>query len=385
MKTLTARQCLTFTLCALALSAVALINVNQAPFWPDRSGTKTLWVDLCGNDNTAMKGRGDLPWRSVEAAATNASSGDTIWVAPGTYNVSNFFRMQTNGVLRGSGKAATYIYSYYSNANPHATIRLADNCSLQDLTMYMGYRALAGGNTFQVGWGNTDSDNDPPFTNAFFRAVAGFGQTDVHITSHSNICSAIFENCDFWSSWDFNVLKGAAHQWTFRYCNFNNLTNVSGTGSSRRIFVADTASTGQRVMVFHSSCNLSNAASNARIVSSSTGTGTSFEFHHCYLTNASAASVDFDLSTADSLLLDSTPVNPARVGLNLGAGTVAYESLVGSRLVLGGDADNGSGPTITRGTGVPATSEPNGSLFLRTDGGATTTLYVRSGGTWTAK
>lgn len=43
-----------------------------------------------------------------------------------------------------------------------------------------------------------------------------------------------------------------------------------------------------------------------------------------------------------------------------------------------------TGPTITTGTGVPGTSQPDGSIFLRTDGAAGTTLYIRAGGAWTA-
>lgn len=43
-----------------------------------------------------------------------------------------------------------------------------------------------------------------------------------------------------------------------------------------------------------------------------------------------------------------------------------------------------SGPTITTGTGAPSHSAPNGSLYLRTDGTASTTLYVRAGGAWSA-
>lgn len=44
-----------------------------------------------------------------------------------------------------------------------------------------------------------------------------------------------------------------------------------------------------------------------------------------------------------------------------------------------------SGPTITSGTGAPSHSATNGSLYLRTDGGAGTTLYVREAGAWAAK
>lgn len=43
-----------------------------------------------------------------------------------------------------------------------------------------------------------------------------------------------------------------------------------------------------------------------------------------------------------------------------------------------------SGPTITSGTGAPSHSAPNGSIWLRTDGTASTTLYVRAAGAWSA-
>ena len=45
-------------------------------------------------------------------------------------------------------------------------------------------------------------------------------------------------------------------------------------------------------------------------------------------------------------------------------------------------------PTITSGSGAPSTDEPKGSLYLRTDGSTSTTLYVKTatgGGGWTAK
>jgi hypothetical protein len=41
-------------------------------------------------------------------------------------------------------------------------------------------------------------------------------------------------------------------------------------------------------------------------------------------------------------------------------------------------------PSITTGTGVPTSTEPNGSIYLRTDGAAATTIYVRAAGAWTA-
>jgi len=48
---------------------------------------------------------------------------------------------------------------------------------------------------------------------------------------------------------------------------------------------------------------------------------------------------------------------------------------------------SGGAPTVdvSSGTGVPVTTPANGSLFLRTDGGAGSTLYIREGGAWVAK
>jgi hypothetical protein len=47
--------------------------------------------------------------------------------------------------------------------------------------------------------------------------------------------------------------------------------------------------------------------------------------------------------------------------------------------------DPAAAPTVTSGTGVPATTEPNGSIFLRTDGTtADTAIYARISGSWVA-
>lgn len=44
-----------------------------------------------------------------------------------------------------------------------------------------------------------------------------------------------------------------------------------------------------------------------------------------------------------------------------------------------------SGAIIRSGAGAPTAADPNGSMYLRTDGGSTTTLYIRAGGAWYAK
>jgi hypothetical protein len=39
-------------------------------------------------------------------------------------------------------------------------------------------------------------------------------------------------------------------------------------------------------------------------------------------------------------------------------------------------------PTLTSGSGAPSATEPNGSVYLRTNGSSASTLYVRVSGAW---
>jgi len=49
------------------------------------------------------------------------------------------------------------------------------------------------------------------------------------------------------------------------------------------------------------------------------------------------------------------------------------------------EADVATSPTITAASGAPTSTEPNGSLYMRTDGTtADDTLYARIGGSWVA-
>ena len=72
------------------------------------------------------------------------------------------------------------------------------------------------------------------------------------------------------------------------------------------------------------------------------------------------------------------------------ANTGAFTTLTASSTIVGASTVQGtsfivgaSGPTITTGSGVPASTTPKGSVYLRTGGGVGTTLYVsQGGGTW---
>ena len=46
------------------------------------------------------------------------------------------------------------------------------------------------------------------------------------------------------------------------------------------------------------------------------------------------------------------------------------------------EGGGGAGGGIQSGAGAPSAASPNGTIYIRTDGGPSTTLYVRAGGAW---
>jgi hypothetical protein len=53
--------------------------------------------------------------------------------------------------------------------------------------------------------------------------------------------------------------------------------------------------------------------------------------------------------------------------------------------ISGLEKDVASSPDIQAGTGAPSHTPVDGSLWLRTDGGASTALYVRENSAWVLK
>ena len=71
--------------------------------------------------------------------------------------------------------------------------------------------------------------------------------------------------------------------------------------------------------------------------------------------------------------------------LNCRAATYAFATDNAAGPGFGIGTTPGTDPTLTRGTGVPGTTQTNGSLFLRTDGSSgSNALYAREGGVWYA-
>lgn len=88
------------------------------------------------------------------------------------------------------------------------------------------------------------------------------------------------------------------------------------------------------------------------------------------------------LAVAGTTRLTATTTGVDLVGAITGTSTAVFTGIcTAASFKVGTGATD---PTITFGTGAPATAPNNGSIYLRTDGTTATTLYVRAAGAWQA-
>ena len=120
-------------------------------------------------------------------------------------------------------------------------------------------------------------------------------------------------------------------------------------------------------------------------------TGTGFAHVTGGVQDAAAQLVNLATDTTNILPIARGGTNLTAVGAantvltSTGAALAFVTALTLTGLTLDGSLTlTSGGPTIAEGAGAPASSPPDGSLYLRTDGTSATTAYVRAGGTWTA-
>ena len=93
----------------------------------------TLTVDqINGNDATASPS--GLPYKTVNAAINNVLSGDTIWILPGTYNLTSPISLPNGISLRGLSVQTTIIQMLNVTANT-TLITMGENTRVEDLTL----------------------------------------------------------------------------------------------------------------------------------------------------------------------------------------------------------------------------------------------------------
>ncbi|MCI0708203.1 MAG: hypothetical protein L0Y80_12065 [Ignavibacteriae bacterium] len=88
----------------------------------------------------------------------------------------------------------------------------------------------------------------------------------------------------------------------------------------------------------------------------------------------------FSLGLPSTLLIDASSLS--NIVLESGA-EISLDTLLVD--ISGSLSVSGTTATVTSGSAAPSSSEPNGSIYLRTGGGSGTTFYVREAGAWVAK
>jgi hypothetical protein len=92
----------------------------------------TAVVDIIyGNDSTASVG--GLPYSTVAAAVAAVSTGQTVWILPGTYTLSRGITLNNGTSLRGLSLQTTIIQMNVSSST--TMITMGENCRVEDLTI----------------------------------------------------------------------------------------------------------------------------------------------------------------------------------------------------------------------------------------------------------
>jgi hypothetical protein len=108
----------------------------------------TLTVDaVYGNDTTAAADKYRLPFLTISSALTNASSGQTVFVRPGTYTES--ITMPAGVALRGANTQTVTVTR--TNVTSNVTLlTMGSNCRVEDMTFTL--TSLCNVNLTGVDW-----------------------------------------------------------------------------------------------------------------------------------------------------------------------------------------------------------------------------------------
>lgn len=358
-----------------------------------------------------------IKYSNLTNAINDAADGDTVDIGPGFWKYEQRIA-KSNIVIRGSG-AATIFANGYTNASGSSTpiISMRNNLVVENMAATNLFP-----NRYQCFIGSFSSDGDVPFTNVVVRNITGGHDVDFVYILQTNSYSAYYENVNPRNKWDSAVFANNTGTGRgtniFVNCSFVNVgpNALSPSAPARGLLVGRNTT----VIAYNSSFVGDQAGSTGLLYSDSSGycrfvncmvAGIQGTNVHAAGTPASIVFVGSHPSFADSIGSAGTINTPPWDAFTIeNLTTLATNILVplNAELVIkSGDefspADTTMGltgdwtfpntvriggagaPTITSGAGAPSASEPNGSIYLRTDGGASTTLYVRISAAWVGK
>jgi len=115
----------------------------------------TVVVDAVnGNDGTGVAGRLDLPFLTISAGLAAASSGDTVWVLPGTYDESSLV-LPTGVTLHGFDRLRCLIA--HSTIDNTTVVTMGEDTCIENISIEAGSAAFPTGGRALIAFPSTTS------------------------------------------------------------------------------------------------------------------------------------------------------------------------------------------------------------------------------------
>ncbi len=197
-----------------------------------KGGSNTLYVTTGGNDATALIGRMDLPWASVNTALSNAVSGNVVVIGSGAFtNLVSNMPVPAGVSLFGSGRGNTFLY--FTNTSGFVAtagwIELSNNTTVVNLTI----GGVPDGTWHQY----VPVVIEANATNILFQNVEINGQSDVGVWDNSS--QATFVDCRFETRWDGWTDVGTAGKGWLRFFNCEGYAHTSADTQSQTAGMID--------------------------------------------------------------------------------------------------------------------------------------------------
>lgn len=260
-----------------------------------------------GNDATASVG--GLPYRTVNAAVSSATSGTHVWVLPGIYELSSGITIPTGVSIRGSSTQTCTIQMTNVIANT-TLVTMGESTRIEDLTLSLhssGHYTLKGillpGTTAQTAKVRT--------------CVLTVRNSDASVGGSSDVTGAEASGTGALSpvSFSFNSLKGST---------INVYSN--GSGKKRGVLVSSSNTlTTRDLNVYVAAPRLSTSAGS--YVGIETNDSTANEYGSIQLRATTVGTFTSSISGTNSDILQTTPssiMTPtylATAGIQIGPGT----------------------------------------------------------------
>lgn len=202
-------------------SCIMSIQGPQGPPGIVELGNTAVVDSVYGNDSTASVG--GLPYLTVQAAVAAVSSGQTVWILPGTYNLPKGITITNGSSIRGLS-LQTVIIQMINVTSDTTLITMGENCRVEDVTLKLTsaeHHTLRG-----IVFGGTSS-----VTSKLRTTVLTVDNSTAPVSGTSNVYGVEANGIGTLTSqsFSFNCLKGST---------INVFSN--GGGNKRGILVSNT-------------------------------------------------------------------------------------------------------------------------------------------------